>query len=117
MGCTFILSPIIPVKPDLISAQKKVPDYTLLETKLHAYLKNYEETYVDKYASHINFEEYNKNQALRWPHIKLERLKTQSLHFNYRLDQVMEKKETLEDSARKRSTFMLRKWDLLKAIK
>jgi hypothetical protein len=29
----------------------------------------------------------------------------------------MEKKETLEDSARKRNAFMLRKWDLLKAIK
>jgi hypothetical protein len=43
------------------------------------------------------FEEYNKNQALRWPQIKLERLKTQSLHFTSRLDQVMEKKETQED--------------------
>ena len=117
MGCTFTLSPIIPVKPEFSIAQKKVPDYNLLETKLHAYLKNYEDTNVDRYASNVNFEEYNKNQALRWPQIKLERLKTQSLHFTQRLDQVMEKKETLEDSARKRNAFMLRKWDLLKAIK
>ena len=105
------------MKPEFSIAQKKVPDYNLLETKLHAYLKNYEETNADRYASNVNFEEYNKNQALRWPQIKLERLKTQSLHFTQRLDQVMEKKETLEDSARKRNAFMLRKWDLLKAIK
>jgi hypothetical protein len=117
LGCTFTLSPIIPVKPEFSIVQKKIPDYNLLETKLHAYLKNYEETNVDRYASNVNFEEYNKNQALRWPQIKLERLKTQSLHFTQRLDQVMEKKETLEDSARKRNAFMLRKWDLLKAIK
>jgi hypothetical protein len=29
----------------------------------------------------------------------------------------MEKKESQEDSARKRNAFMLKKWDLLKAIR
>jgi len=29
----------------------------------------------------------------------------------------MEKKESQEDSARKRKTFMLKKWDLLKAMR
>jgi len=29
----------------------------------------------------------------------------------------MEKKETQEDSSRKRNAFMLKKWDLLKAIR
>ena len=92
MGSTFTLSPIIPVKVEFRIAHKKVPDYNLLETKLQAYLKNYEETNVDRYASNVNFDEYNKNQVLRWPQIKLERLKTQLLHFTQRLDQVMEKK-------------------------
>ena len=42
-------------------AAKKVPDYALLEAKLHAYLKKYEETFVDRYATGINYENVNKS--------------------------------------------------------
>jgi hypothetical protein len=65
---------------------KKVPDYAGLEAKLHAYLKKYEETFVDRYATGVNYEDLNKTQANRWPNLKLEKIKVNSMQFTQRYD-------------------------------